>query len=120
MNSTNVASSDLPSLVVPLAVSDLMTAQPAALNAVSWRREPNERLDVALTRHNVTNTTKKNAKGEAMRWLQGEPKLDDVLSAPTIRALMERDGVDPTDLRMFLEDVSGALERSRVSRQPRQ
>jgi hypothetical protein len=43
------------------------------------------------------------------KW-QGEPKLDDMLSAPTIRALMERDEVDPDDLRMFLEDVGGSLE----------
>jgi hypothetical protein len=52
-----------------------------------------------------------------MRW-QGEPTLDDVLSAPTIRALMERDDVDPTDLRMFLEDVSSALEKQGVPATP--
>jgi len=45
-----------------------------------------------------------------MGWLQGEPTLDDVLSDPTVHALMERDDVDPDDLRMFLEDVRSALE----------
>jgi hypothetical protein len=54
---------------------------------------------------------------KTMRW-QGEPTLDDVLSAPTIRALMERDDVDPTDLRMFLEDVSSALEKQGVPATP--
>jgi hypothetical protein len=82
------------------------------------RREPNERLDVALTRYNVTNTTKKNAKGGTMEWLKGEPTLDDVLSDPTIHALMERDEVDPDDFRMFLEDVRSALEGLGVQASP--
>jgi hypothetical protein len=45
-----------------------------------------------------------------MRWLQGEPTLDDMLSDPTVHALMERDDVDPNDLRKFLEDVGSALD----------
>jgi len=45
-----------------------------------------------------------------MGWLQGEPTLEDVLSDPTVHALMERDDVDPDDLRVFLEDVRSALE----------
>jgi hypothetical protein len=47
---------------------------------------------------------------EVMCWLEGEPTLDDVLSDPTVLVLMERDDVDPDDLRMFLEDVGSALE----------
>ncbi len=42
--------------------------------------------------------------------LQGEPTLEDVFSDPTVHVLMERDDVDPDDLRMFLEDVRSALE----------
>ena len=45
-----------------------------------------------------------------MGWLQGEPTLDDVFSDPTVHVLMERDDVDPDDLRVFLEDVKSALE----------
>ena len=51
-----------------------------------------------------------------MGWLQGEPTLDDVFSDPTVHVLMERDDVDPDDLRMFLADVKSALDR--VCRQP--
>jgi hypothetical protein len=50
-----------------------------------------------------------------MRWLQGEPTLDDMLSDPTVHALMERDDVDPNDLRKFLEDVGNARDGQGVS-----
>jgi hypothetical protein len=46
---------------------------------------------------------------ETMPWLYGEPTLEDMLADPTVNVLMERDEVDPDDLRMFLEDVSDAL-----------
>ena len=52
-----------------------------------------------------------------MGWLQGEPTLEDVLSDPTVHALMKRDDVDPDDFRTFLEDVRRALE-GQVDRQP--
>jgi hypothetical protein len=45
-----------------------------------------------------------------MCWLQGEPTLEDVLSDPTITALMERDEVDPEALALFLEDVKSTLQ----------
>jgi len=45
-----------------------------------------------------------------MGWLQGEPTLEDVFSDPTVHVLMERDDVDPDDLRVLLEDVRSALE----------
>jgi len=43
-----------------------------------------------------------------MGWLQGEPTLEDLLSDPTVRVLMERDDMDPDDLRMLLENVRSA------------
>ena len=52
-----------------------------------------------------------------MGWLQGEPTLEDVLSDPTVHALMKRDDVDPDNFRMFLGDVRRALE-GQVDRQP--
>jgi hypothetical protein len=52
-----------------------------------------------------------------MGWLQDEPTLEDVFSDPTVRVLMERNDVDPDDLRMFLEDVKSALEERSVCRQ---
>ena len=45
-----------------------------------------------------------------MGWLQGEPTLEDVLSDPTVHVLMERDDVDPDDLRALLENVRTTLE----------
>jgi hypothetical protein len=51
----------------------------------------------------------KPVEEETMPWLYGEPALEDMLTDPTVNALMERDEVDPDDLRMFLEDVSDAL-----------
>jgi hypothetical protein len=53
-------------------------------------------------------------KEERMGSLQGEPTLEDVFSDPTVHVLMERDDVDPDDLRMFLEDVRSALEEQGV------
>lgn len=44
-----------------------------------------------------------------MGWLDGEPTLDEMLSDPTILALMERDEVDPDELRMFLQVVKSSL-----------
>lgn len=38
-----------------------------------------------------------------------EPRLDDVLSDPVIRALMTRDHVDAEELRIFLQGLSGSL-----------
>jgi hypothetical protein len=40
--------------------------------------------------------------------------LEDVFSDPTVHVLMERDDVDPDDLRVFLEDVKSALEERGV------
>ena len=50
-----------------------------------------------------------------MGWLQGEPTLEDVFSDPTVHVLMERDDVDPDDLRTLLEDVTSALKGEGVS-----
>jgi hypothetical protein len=46
-----------------------------------------------------------------MDWLHGEPSLDDVLADPIVHALMQRDGVDPHDLRALIEGVRPALHR---------
>jgi hypothetical protein len=43
-----------------------------------------------------------------MDWLYGEPTLDEVLSDPTIHAVMNSDGVDHEILRAFLHDVDRA------------
>ena len=40
-----------------------------------------------------------------MDWLQGEPKLDDVLSDPVIQAILIRDRIDPDGLRRFLVGI---------------
>jgi hypothetical protein len=50
-----------------------------------------------------------------MGWLQGEPTLEDVFTDRTVHVLMERDDVDPDDLRTLLEDVWSALEGEGVS-----
>ena len=69
--------------------------------------------NVAIARYNLPNATNE-VKEETMGWLQGEPTLEDVLSDPTVHVLMERDDVDPDDLRVFLEDVKSALEERGV------
>ncbi|MDB5410419.1 MAG: hypothetical protein JWL84_5331 [Rhodospirillales bacterium] len=40
-----------------------------------------------------------------MDWLYGEPTLDDMLSDPTIHAVMDRDGIDAETLRALLRDI---------------
>jgi hypothetical protein len=57
-----------------------------------------------------------DAKPAASGWLQGEPTLIDILTDPTVDALMERDDVDPDDLVLFLQDVRAALTARHVAR----
>ncbi|MDB5411004.1 MAG: hypothetical protein JWL84_5916 [Rhodospirillales bacterium] len=40
-----------------------------------------------------------------MDWLQGEPKLDEVLADPIVQAILIRDHVDADGLRRFLTGV---------------
>jgi hypothetical protein len=54
-------------------------------------------------------------KEKTMGWLEGEPALEEVLSDPTIHALMERDEVNPDELRLLLADVKNVLEGRRMS-----
>jgi hypothetical protein len=79
------------------------------------RAEPSDPPDlcrltnVAIARYNSISVMN-NLRGDTMRWLQGEPTLEDVLSDPTVHVLMERDDVDPDDLRALLENVRTTLE----------
>jgi hypothetical protein len=43
-----------------------------------------------------------------MQWA-GEPKLEEVLSDPIVRAVMARDRVDPDGLRLLLHDTTKLL-----------
>jgi hypothetical protein len=43
-----------------------------------------------------------------MQWA-GEPKLEEVLSDPIVRAVMAFDRVDPEELRLFLQDATKLL-----------
>lgn len=45
-----------------------------------------------------------------MSWLM-EPELDEMLSDPMVRTVMERDQVNPDELRIFLQDMGHALAR---------
>jgi hypothetical protein len=45
-----------------------------------------------------------------MDWLYGEPTLDEVLSDPTVHAVMDSDGIDKDVLRAFLHHVDRAKE----------
>jgi hypothetical protein len=46
---------------------------------------------------------------EALMQWAGEPKLEEVLSDPIVRAVMERDRVDPVELLLFLQDANKLL-----------
>jgi hypothetical protein len=43
-----------------------------------------------------------------MQWA-GEPKLEEVLSDPIVRAVMASDGVDPEGLRVLLRNATKSL-----------
>jgi len=45
------------------------------------------------------------SREDVMDWLQGEPKLDDLLSDPVVQAILIRDRVDPDGLRRFLVGI---------------
>jgi hypothetical protein len=51
-----------------------------------------------------------------MSWFHGEPTLDEMLSGPTVIALMKCDGVKPGDLRVLLRDMSRRLDCRPLSR----
>jgi hypothetical protein len=40
-----------------------------------------------------------------MRWVHYEPTLDQILSDPIVKALMEADGVDPDELAAMLARI---------------
>jgi hypothetical protein len=46
-----------------------------------------------------------------MRWLSGEPTIDEMLVDPTVITMMKRDGVRPDDVRSLIRDVSRHLKR---------
>jgi hypothetical protein len=46
-----------------------------------------------------------------MRWLSGEPTIDEMLVDPTVITMMKRDGVEPDDVRLLVRDVSRRLKR---------
>ena len=41
-----------------------------------------------------------------------EPTLDEMLSDPIVRVLMQRDGVRDEDVRLLVRDVAGRLQRT--------
>jgi hypothetical protein len=49
-----------------------------------------------------------------MYWHHREPTLDDMLSDPIIRAVMDADRVDPHELQAMLKDVGRALSAARA------
>jgi hypothetical protein len=53
-----------------------------------------------------------------MQWA-GEPKLEEVLSDPTVRAVMARDRVDQEDLRVLLQDATKLLGGNTLTRRSR-
>jgi hypothetical protein len=42
-----------------------------------------------------------------MRWCHREPTLEEILSEPIFRAVMEADGVNPHELETMLRQVAG-------------
>jgi hypothetical protein len=50
-----------------------------------------------------------------MDWLYGEPTLDEVLSDPTVHAVMDSDGVDGDVLRAFLHDFDRVKRFARAA-----
>jgi hypothetical protein len=44
--------------------------------------------------------------------MQHEPALDDLLNEPIVRLVMKADGVTEADLRVFLTELRGRLNRS--------
>jgi hypothetical protein len=51
--------------------------------------------------------------GKTTGWLQGEPTLEEVFLDPIVNLMMQRNEVDPDDLRMFFDDVRRGLEGQR-------
>jgi hypothetical protein len=58
---------------------------------------------------NVDRRQSYTSNPEALMQWAGEPKLEEVLSDPIVRAVMERDRVDPEKLRLLLRDATKLL-----------
>ncbi len=54
-----------------------------------------------------------------MNFRQGEPTLEEMLSDPIVRAVMEADGVDPQELAATLRQTGRMLARDTRGRCPR-
>jgi len=54
-----------------------------------------------------------------MDWFAGEPTLEETLSDPVVKAVMECDDVDLDGLRKFLAEIGSRLEASRETRASR-
>ena len=54
-----------------------------------------------------------------MDWFAGEPTLEETLSDPVVKAVMECDDVDLDGLRKFLAEIGSRLEASRETRTSR-
>jgi hypothetical protein len=48
-----------------------------------------------------------------MHWRHREPTLEEMLSDPIVRALMDADGVDPHELEAMLKEVARTLGAAR-------
>jgi hypothetical protein len=51
-----------------------------------------------------------------MTWRHREPTLEEILSDPIVRALMDADGVDPHELKAMLKEVGRNIGAARGAR----
>jgi hypothetical protein len=54
-----------------------------------------------------------------MRWCDHEPTLEEILSDPIFRAMMDADGVDPRELETMLREVAAFSRSARNADQQR-
>jgi hypothetical protein len=51
-----------------------------------------------------------------MKFCHGEPTLEQILSDPIVRALMDADGIDPHELEIMLKEVGRRLREPHPAR----
>jgi hypothetical protein len=56
---------------------------------------------------------------DPVRWSSSEPTIGEILSDPIVRALMEADGVEPSELEAMLRRIAAIRAQSRPGRTAR-
>src|SRR5262249_43141639 len=87
------------------------TRVPPATDGVLRRAAAHPNRRVVSARSAALYPSGRSERSRTMNSLQGEPTLEEMLSDPIIRTVMEADGIDPQELAATLRQTGRMLAR---------